>query len=183
METFAQSRLFRPSRLDNVEDLEAYRPGGFHPVHLGDTLAEGRYRIVHKLGFGGFATVWLAREESQNRYVALKIITAEASRDCAELKILQHLEKSSSKQLGRNYVAFSLDYFQFEGPNGAHTCLVSKIAGPSIAKMQHHLSQSRRLRGDLARRFAGQAAQALAFLHSNGVVHGGMFFISLLSKS
>lgn len=72
----SNSRKFRPSSSDYVEDVELYRPGGFHPVHLGDTLSDGRYWIIHKLGFGGFSTVWLAREESQNRYVALKISTA-----------------------------------------------------------------------------------------------------------
>lgn len=58
-----------------IEDLERYRPGGYHPVKLGDcfstlpttpsTLSSSsmpRYRILHKLGFGSFATIWLARD-------------------------------------------------------------------------------------------------------------------------
>lgn len=40
---------------------ECYRPGGFHPVQLGDVLG-GRYEILCKLGYGGFATVWLAAD-------------------------------------------------------------------------------------------------------------------------
>lgn len=36
---------------DNVEDVERYQPGGYHPVAMGDIL--GGYEIVHKLGFGG----------------------------------------------------------------------------------------------------------------------------------
>ena len=43
----------------NVEDAEDYRAGGYHPVHLGDVIA-GRYRVTRKLGYGKFATVWLA---------------------------------------------------------------------------------------------------------------------------
>lgn len=42
--------------LDDVEDLERYVAGGYHPTHLGDEFSEGRYRIVHKLGFGGYST-------------------------------------------------------------------------------------------------------------------------------
>jgi len=44
-----------------------YRPGGFHPVILEDTLKDGRYKIYHKLGHGGFSTVWVARD---SKYIA-----------------------------------------------------------------------------------------------------------------
>lgn len=44
------------------EPLYEYEAGGFHPVCIGDTFKDGRYRIRHKLGYGGSATVWLARD-------------------------------------------------------------------------------------------------------------------------
>lgn len=86
---------YLPSSLDHVEDIELYRPGGFHPVHLGDTLANGRYRIIHKLGFGGYSTVLLAQKEFEERYIALKTMAAEASLDCIEFEVLQHLATTS----------------------------------------------------------------------------------------
>lgn len=50
-------QLYRCGWLDNAENREEYRPGGFHPVHIGDYLGENnRFRIVHKLGNGGLAT-------------------------------------------------------------------------------------------------------------------------------
>lgn len=45
----------------DAESLEYHRTAGFHPVHLGDTFKDGRYRVIHKLGHGSFSTVWLAR--------------------------------------------------------------------------------------------------------------------------
>lgn len=33
-----------------VEEIERYRPGGYHPVRLGDVFSNGRYRTIHKLG-------------------------------------------------------------------------------------------------------------------------------------
>jgi len=44
------------------ENFLDYRPGGYHPVALGETLKDGRYKIHHKLGHGGFSTVWVARD-------------------------------------------------------------------------------------------------------------------------
>ena len=49
---------------EDEEDLEDYRPGGYHPVNIGDEFSNGRYVIVRKLGWGHFSTVWLARDNS-----------------------------------------------------------------------------------------------------------------------
>lgn len=51
------------------EDLDLYTPGGLHPVDLGDKFSSERYTIHHKIGFGGFSTVWLARDNLEE-YVA-----------------------------------------------------------------------------------------------------------------
>jgi hypothetical protein len=46
---------------EEEEDLEDYRPGGYHPVRIGDDFNDGRYTIVRKLGWGHFSTVWIIR--------------------------------------------------------------------------------------------------------------------------
>ncbi|KAL1698642.1 kinase-like domain-containing protein [Schizophyllum commune] len=61
-----------------TEDVTCYRPQGYHPVKIGDVLggSSTQYRIMHKLGFGGYATVWLAQKLDTSRaFVALKITT------------------------------------------------------------------------------------------------------------
>jgi serine/threonine-protein kinase SRPK3 len=58
---------------DFVEPIEDYKPGGFHPVHLGDTFPthdNPRYQVLHKLGSGMSSTVWLAKDT-----VAKSVIT------------------------------------------------------------------------------------------------------------
>lgn len=55
--------------LYNQEEMSKYRPGGFHPVCLGDTFKNGRYKIHHKLGWGGYSTVWLAKDA---KYITMK---------------------------------------------------------------------------------------------------------------
>jgi hypothetical protein len=64
-------------RLQDVERLEYYRPGGYHPIEIGNCLHE-RYRTVHKLGHRTFSTIWLARDEQASKYVAVKVCTADA---------------------------------------------------------------------------------------------------------
>ncbi len=172
------STQFQPSHLDDIEHIEGYRTGGFYPVHIGATFAKERYRVVHKLGCGGFSTVWLARDESLHRCVALEIITAEASDSCEELQILDCLRANLFDHPGQKHIASILDHFKVEGPNGTHTCLVSYIAGPTIAQLSYslgHVAGSKRLRADIAQKAAWQATEALSCLHSRGVVHGGNF--------
>jgi hypothetical protein len=78
------------SALHNVEDVERYEPGGFHPIHTGDHFRDKRYKVIHKLGTGGFSTVWLARDTELSRYVSLKIVSAEASKECQDKELEIH---------------------------------------------------------------------------------------------
>ena len=47
---------------DVVEPVEEYRHGGYHPVHLND-IFNSRYKIVGKLAYGQYSTVWLALDQ------------------------------------------------------------------------------------------------------------------------
>ena len=75
-----------------TEKLEKYDKGGFCPIHLGDRIG-GRFTVVHKLGHGGFGTVWLVRDaENRNgRYVALKVIAAAYSEDYEPQAVVDRL--------------------------------------------------------------------------------------------
>ena len=46
----------------DTEPLHRYHRGGYHRVHLSDCLSNGRYKILHKLGWGEYSTVWAARD-------------------------------------------------------------------------------------------------------------------------
>lgn len=78
------------------EGSEDYKPGGYHPVQVGDVFHQ-RYRVVQKLGWGHFSTVWLATDnQNPGNYVALKIQKSaehytEAARD--EIELLRCVEQ------------------------------------------------------------------------------------------
>ncbi len=167
---------FHIGLLDDVEDREFYRAGGFHPTKIGDIFHGGRYQVVHKLGYGGFATVWFAQDRQTKSNVALKLIAADAaSKDGKELEAFKFVSTQpspSSDKPGRAHIPGLLDNFWFDGPNGRHLCLVLPAFGPSIQQVMK-TSETRRLSGKTARSVALQATQALAFLHSIGLGHGG----------
>jgi len=53
-----------PSSLDPTdieEGKDSYHPGGFHPVYIGDVYAD-RYKILEKIGYGAYSTVWLVQD-------------------------------------------------------------------------------------------------------------------------
>ena len=166
-------------RLDEVECVEGYRPGGFHPIVVGDLFAHGRYRVIHKLGSGDSSTVWLARDQQKEpgRLVTLKALCADVSRKSPN----ENPELVVPKSLQVAFPEFS-DYFQtiedhfiVRGPNGSHLFLMSPLAGPSVLAMSDspgRVPGSRRLRGDLARKVAKDTAKAVYCMHSAGWVHG-----------
>lgn len=46
------------------EGRDAYRPGGFHPVYIGDVYAN-KYEVMSKIGYGRYSTVWLVKDLSK----------------------------------------------------------------------------------------------------------------------
>ncbi|KAF7923038.1 uncharacterized protein EAE98_007743 [Botrytis deweyae] len=175
----AHSNPKHPKPMDDVkfrvQPVETnYGKGGFHPIHLEDTFKHDRYKVIHKLGHGGFATVWLARDTKRERYVALKVLAARLSSTSKEVDMLRQM-KSSPEHDGRFYVMSLLDHFTHKGPNGDHLCLVSEVGGPSIRQFNScpgEYKGSRRLEASVARNVCLQAIQGLKYIHSTGVVHG-----------
>ncbi|EEU47043.1 uncharacterized protein NECHADRAFT_78065 [Fusarium vanettenii 77-13-4] len=155
---------FLPAQVGDTEELELYQEGGFHPVHLGDLYDDGRYRIVHKLGAGGFSTVWLASDCLLSSWVALKIVVADKSPVIEEKAVMCH--KIASHWSDGRFITYKR-YFYIEGPNGRHLCLVLPPCGPSLHVLSHYLRS--RVHPWLSRRAAFQAAKATADLHSRGL--------------
>lgn len=156
----------RYKQYELAEDIDLYRPGGFHPVHLNDVL-HGRYEVFGRLGSGGFATVWLAKDRLIGRWCSLKILTAEASNPCEELVIVKRLQNAKGGP-GREFLVRVWDEFVVRGPNGTHQCFVSELLGASVA-----LAKEAGLPKSAAKAIAAQVASGLAYLHEHQIIHGG----------
>lgn len=132
-----ESSLYE-SEDEEQEDVTQYRRGGYHPIHLGDILHE-RYRVVRKIGWGHFSTVWLCRDLVEETYVALKVVKSaqhytETAAD--EIRLLEVIKDADPFDCdGREKIVKLLNHFTVKGVNGVHTCLVFEALGCSLYKL------------------------------------------------
>ncbi|KAK8064515.1 protein kinase [Apiospora phragmitis] len=163
--------------IDGVEPLALYEPGGYHPVMV-DDLLHRRYRIVDKLGHGGYSTIWLAHDEQTTRYVALKVSISGQMLPRREPSILRTLSESvSTAQETTAPEVFDasttlprvLDVFNVRGPNGIHVCYTKTLAQGNLKDA----SFSRLFPIEVARVLTARLALAVSLIHSRGFVHGG----------
>lgn len=125
------------SEEEEQEDVTQYRRGGYHPIHLGDILHE-RYRVVRKIGWGHFSTVWLCRDLREENYVALKVVKSaqhytETAAD--EIRLLEVIKDADQFDGKREKIVRLLNHFTVKGVNGTHTCLVFEALGCSLYKL------------------------------------------------
>ncbi|KAJ0135407.1 Uncharacterized protein HZ326_21574 [Fusarium oxysporum f. sp. albedinis] len=142
--------------IEEVEVLEDYRPGGYHPVQINDTLRHDRYQIVHKPGHGTFSTAWLALDRNSSTYVAVKVGASYADKN--EVDILSRLAMTGTDE---TMVPRVLDCFTVNWPNGSHPCLFQL---------------------DVARSLAVQVIKAVAHVHSRVYAHGDLHLGNLLLR-
>ncbi|POY71649.1 hypothetical protein BMF94_5344 [Rhodotorula taiwanensis] len=160
---------------DEEEKLSDYEAGGYHPVRIGDVYGPNdRYVVVRKLGWGHFSTVWLARDTTVNKHVALKVVKSathytETALD--EIKLLQRVVESNPSHPGRRHVVSLLDHFTHRGPNGTHVCMVFEVLGENLLgliKRYHH----RGVPDHICKQIAKQVLLGLDYIHREcGIIH------------
>ncbi|KAL5332307.1 kinase-like domain-containing protein [Aspergillus crustosus] len=151
----------------------SYGHGGNHPLHLSEVIGEDtKYRIVHKLGCGSFGVVWMCKVvgSEPSRYVAAKVLTADASTSNSELATLEKLEGFATKNpnFWKNILR-PLESFKITGPNGTHDCLIYPVAGGPVSEIvASDVPDPQAYLRTLTR----QAAEAMATFHAEGLCHG-----------
>ncbi|XP_017863066.1 PREDICTED: SRSF protein kinase 3 isoform X4 [Drosophila arizonae] len=122
---------------EEQEDASQYCRGGYHPVVIGD-IFDNRFRVVRKLGWGHFSTVWLCRDLKDEKYVALKVVKSaphyiETAAD--EIRLLEAIRDADPLDVKRERIVRLLNHFTVRGVNGVHTCLVFEALGCSLYKL------------------------------------------------
>ncbi|KAF8509959.1 kinase-like domain-containing protein [Gautieria morchelliformis] len=177
-------QLFTYWQYPCVESIVYYCEGGFHPIHIDDVL-HNRYRIVDKLGYGSYATIWLVDDLASGRFAALKVLAADVSKvsEVAIHRRLKQLQLNNGGSDGQEFLVEYLDDFKVEGPNGTHQCIVTEVLGPSIGV--HYIDEiydKEQYPIDIAKNLVAQVMRGVAYLHSCGVVHGDLHVGNILFR-
>jgi serine/threonine protein kinase len=147
-----------------AEIVNDYSRDLYYPICIGDVLVQ-TYRIEHKLGHGGFSTVWLARDIQEEKDVALKIII---SGNAGEDEYKMQTEILRTVQDTSNLLTY-LKTFSLPGHHSDHRVLVFPLRGPSIGSSLEQMS----LPVAACMSAARQLLKALEQLHDAGIVHRG----------
>ena len=130
---------------------------------LAGPLAE-RYVIERKIGAGGMATVFLARDLKHDRQVALKILEPELAavlgveRFLAEISVTAHLQHPNILPL----------FDSGETPSGGPFYVMPYVEGESL---RQRLEREKQLPVDEAVRITTAIAAAVDYAHRHNIVH------------
>ena len=129
-----------------------------------NTLFDGRYRIVRKLGMGGMANVYLAEDEVLGRRVAIKILNDRHAGDDQFVERFRREAKNAASLSHPNIVSI---YDRGEA-EGTYYIAMEYLDGRSLKELIV-------ARGPapihLAVDYARQILSALRFAHRHGIVH------------
>ena len=124
---------------------------------------EGRYHVEERVGEGGMATVYLARDLRHDRNVAVKVLKPElaavvgAERFLAEIRTTARLQHPHILPLHDSGEADGFLYY-----------VMPYVAGESL---RERLDRERQLPVPSAVQIASDVAEALDYAHRQGVVH------------
>ena len=128
------------------------------------TVLSGRYRLEAKLGSGGMSTVYLARDETLDRPVAVKVMHREMSEQEDQLARFRQEARAVAKLSHPNVVSV-ID----AGEDGGHPYIVFEYVEGETLKQR--VSRVGALDPQEAIAYAIEVARGLAVAHSRQMVH------------
>ena len=125
----------------------------------------GRYELYRKLGRGGMAEVYLARDQMLDRSVAVKVLFPALATDPGFVERFRREAQAAASLSHPNIV----NVFDWGEANGTYFIVMEYVEGESLADM---IQGHGRLHPDRAAEIGGDIASALDFAHrSGGVIH------------
>src|SRR4051794_16133482 len=134
------------------------------PLELTGRLIGGRYRVLQAIGEGGMGTVWLCRDETLHREVAVKgvgLLPGESVTDSARA----FREARSSAALSHRNVVTVFDVVE---ENGSIWLVMEHVPGRSLSEI---IKEDGPLDPSEVADIGAQVADGLAAAHAVGTIH------------
>ena len=132
--------------------------------HLIDTLFDGRYLIIRKLGSGGMANVYLASDQELGSRVAIKILDDRHARD---EQFVERFRREAQNAAGLSHPNIVSIYDRGEA-EGTYYIAMEYVEGRTLKELLVARGPSPL---GIAIDYTRQILSALRFAHRNGIVH------------
>jgi beta-lactam-binding protein with PASTA domain/serine/threonine protein kinase len=131
----------------------------------GPVIFNGRYELHRRLGRGGMAEVYLARDQMLDRAVAVKVLFPALATDPG---FVERFRREAQSAAGLNHPNI-VGVYDWGEANGTYFIVMEYVEGESLAEM---IQAQGRVDADRAAEIASDMAAALGFAHRNGgVIH------------
>ena len=130
----------------------------------GLTVFNGRYALLRRIARGGMADVYLARDASLDRQVAVKVLFPEFANDSSFVERFRREAKAAANLNHPNIVGI----FDWGQEQGTYYIVMEYVVGRNMADV---LRSTGPLSPDRAAEIAHDVAEALGSAHSAGLVH------------
>ena len=130
----------------------------------GLTVFNGRYELLRRIARGGMADVYLARDASLDRQVAVKVLFPEFANDPSFVERFRREAKAAANLNHPNIVGI----YDWGQEQGTYYIVMEYVVGRSMADV---LRSTGPLSADRAAEIASDVAEALSSAHSAGLVH------------
>src|SRR5437016_167379 len=129
-----------------------------------NTLFDGRYRIMRKLGTGGMANVYLAEDQELGRRVAIKILN---DRHAGDEQFVERFRREAKNAAGLSHPNIVSIYDRGEA-EGTYYIAMEYLEGRSLKELIVSRGPAPIA---ISVGYARQILAALRFAHRNGIVH------------
>jgi eukaryotic-like serine/threonine-protein kinase len=129
-----------------------------------ETVVDGRYKVLHRLGSGGMAEVYCAQDLQLGRKVALKILYRRFAEDGEFVERFRR-EASSAAGLQHQHVVAVSDRGEYDG---TYYIAMEYLEGRSLKTI---IQQEAPLDPDRAIDLTIQVLRAARFAHRRGIIH------------
>ena len=127
-------------------------------------LLAGRYELIEKIGEGGMAIVYKAKCRLLNRYVAIKILRPEFTKD---EQFVENFKRESQAAAGLSHPNI-VSVFDVGHEGNIHFIVMELVEGKTLSKL---IEEKGRLDYKEAISITRQVASALSLAHKNQIIH------------